>query len=269
MTAIALTGHQLRYDLLAFRRNRQARFATLLLPPLLLILFVSVGGDGTPADARLYLPGLIALGIISSSLLSLTIELVIQRETGDLKRRRAAAAPAWALIAGRTLTAATISLAVTFLLLIIAGNAYDLEIPTTALPALALFTVAGSAAFAALAYAAATAIRSASAAQPRHASDRASPLPRLRHLRPLDAPARVARPPLPDPAARAPRSRAAPRAQRPHARDRRRRPARDHRLGARRAGSRALALLLAATILRLAACAQAPRLTAQPVAMLS
>jgi ABC-2 type transport system permease protein len=166
MTAIALTGHQLRYDLLAFRRNRQARFATLLLPPLLLILFVSVGGDGTPADARLYLPGLIALGIISSSLLSLTIELVIQRETGVLKRRRAAAAPAWALIAGRTLTAATISLAVTLLLLIIAGNAYDLEIPTTALPALALFTVAGSAAFAALAYAAATAIRSASAAQP-------------------------------------------------------------------------------------------------------
>ena len=166
MTPIALTGHQLRYDLLAFRRNRQARFATLMLPVFLLVLFVSVGGDSTPADAQLYLPGLIALGIVSSSLLTLAVELVVQREAGILKRRRAAAVPAWALIAGRTLAAAAISLAVTLLLLVIAGNAYDLQIRTTALPALALVTILGSAAFAALAYAAAPNISSAAAAQP-------------------------------------------------------------------------------------------------------
>lgn len=41
----ALVLHQARYDLLGFIRNRQARFFTLVLPLLFLVIFVSVFGN--------------------------------------------------------------------------------------------------------------------------------------------------------------------------------------------------------------------------------
>jgi ABC-2 type transport system permease protein len=42
---IGLIAHQTRYDLLTFARNRQARFFTVLLPVLFLVIFVSVFGN--------------------------------------------------------------------------------------------------------------------------------------------------------------------------------------------------------------------------------
>jgi ABC-type multidrug transport system permease subunit len=63
-------------------------------------------------------------------------------------------------------TAAAASLGVTFVLLAIAGNRYDVEIPSSGLPALVLTVLVGSLTFAALGYALSTAIRSTAAAQP-------------------------------------------------------------------------------------------------------
>ena len=174
LDAVRLVLHQTRFDLRSFSRDKQARFTTLALPVVLLVAFVSVGGgnktfvqDGqTIKTAVFFVPGLIALAVISASFSNLLTDLVAQRDSGVLKRRRATPVPAFALIGGRTLTAAAISLATALLLLLVGGNFYDINIPNNALPAVAITILFGSVTFSALAYALAPSIRSSTAIQP-------------------------------------------------------------------------------------------------------
>jgi ABC-2 type transport system permease protein len=173
-TTVGLVLHQFRYDLRSFLRNKQARFTTLALPVVLLIAFVSIGGgnktvvqDGhTIKTAAFYVPGLIALAVVSASFANLVIDLVAQRESGVLKRRRATPVPAWALIGGRALTAVVVSLGTALLLLVGGAEIYDISVPAHALPALALTIILGAIAFASFAYALAPTIRSSGAIQP-------------------------------------------------------------------------------------------------------
>jgi ABC-2 type transport system permease protein len=168
-----LVVHQIHYDLRAFRRNRQACLSTVLLPVVLLVLIVSsnrgerVDFHGQSVGLAQYMtPGLAAFGVVAASFLSLIVEVVAQRESGVLKRRRATPVAAWQLIAGRTATAAVVSLAVTFLLLVVAGNSYNANIPTSGIPALMIVVVLGAVCFCSLGYAITTWIRNAAAAQP-------------------------------------------------------------------------------------------------------
>src|SRR3954463_15693310 len=170
---LRLVLHQARYDFKAVRANRQARFTTLLLPIVLLVVVLAVTGrepvlaDGTTfTPATYFTPGLIAFAVLAGSLMSLTVELVLQRESGVLKRRRARPVPAAALVLARIGVAIVTSLGVSAVVLAVAANGYDAAIPSAAIPALALMVVTGAAALSALAYALATAIRSSSAAQP-------------------------------------------------------------------------------------------------------
>jgi ABC-2 type transport system permease protein len=166
-----LVLHQARYDLLGILRNRQARFFTLMLPLLFLIIFVGVFGDhvvgpGRTKASAYYVPGLAALGVIAASFVNLVISITAQRETGILKRRRATPMPAWALIAGRTLTAVTVSLVVLTVLLAFGRFVYHVKVPTSTLPGIALTAVVGSITFCVLGYALSTAIKNEDAAQP-------------------------------------------------------------------------------------------------------
>jgi ABC-2 type transport system permease protein len=171
---VRLVVHQFRFDVRAFARDKQARFTTLALPVVLLVAFVSIGGgnktvvqDGRRiASASFYVPGLIALAIVSASFASLVVDLVGQRESGVLKRRRATPVPPWALIGGRAATAVTVSLATALLLLLAGGNIYDIHVPGHALPGVALTVVLGSISFTCFAYAIAPSIRSSGALQP-------------------------------------------------------------------------------------------------------
>ncbi len=166
-----LIGHQARFDLLAFVRNRQSRFFTLILPVIFLVIFVSVfgnhriGPDQVKASTY-YVPGLAALGVIAGSFVNLVISITAQREAGVLKRRRATPVPAWVLIAGRALTAVVVALSVMTVLLLLGRFAYGVHLRTAALPGIALTGVVGAVAFCCLGYALVTAIRSADAAQP-------------------------------------------------------------------------------------------------------
>jgi ABC-2 type transport system permease protein len=171
--ALGLLLHQTRFDLLAVRGDRQARFTTLLLPVLLLVVVIGVTGHDPIRDqgvvlrpATYFAPGLIAFAVLATCLLALVVELVVARETGVLKRRRAQPVPAWALVGGRTLAAVATSLAAGAVLLVVATNGYDAQVPAAAVPALAIMVVAGAASLSALAYALSTVIRSSAAAQP-------------------------------------------------------------------------------------------------------
>jgi ABC-2 type transport system permease protein len=167
---MSLVLHQARYDLLAFMRNRQARFFTLILPILFLVIFVSVFGNNTVRTgvkaSTYYVPGISALAIIAASFVNLVIAITAQREGGILKRRHATPVPAWVLIAGRTLTAMTVSLAVMTVVLVVGRFAYGVHLPTSTIPGVALTAIVGSATFCILGYALSTAVGSEDAAQP-------------------------------------------------------------------------------------------------------
>ncbi len=171
MRAVGLVAHQARFDLLSFVRNRQARFFTLVLPIIFLVIFVSVFGNNKVGPQQVkastyYVPGLAALGVIAGSFVNLVISITTLRESGVLKRRRATPVPASVLIAGRALTAIVVSLAVMSVLLVIGRFAYGVHLPSKTLPGVLVTAIVGSVTFCCLGYAFSTVIRNDDAAQP-------------------------------------------------------------------------------------------------------
>jgi ABC-2 type transport system permease protein len=165
--------HQARYDLLAFYRNKQGRFFTVILPVLFLVIFASVFSDhdvkvpgGTINSSVFYVPGIMTLAIISAAFVNLVISVTTQREAGVLKRRRATPVPAVAVIAGRAITAVVTALGISVVLLAIGWAAYGADVPARTAPALAITVVVGALAFCCLGYAATSVIRDEDAAQP-------------------------------------------------------------------------------------------------------
>ncbi len=168
---LLLVAHQARFDLLAFFRNRQSRFFTLILPIIFLVIFVSVFGNHRVGPEQVkastyYVPGLSALAVIAGSFVNLVISITAQREAGVLKRRRATPVPAAVLIAGRALTAIVVALGVMTVLLVIGRFAYGVRLPASTLPGVVVTAVVGAITFCCLGYALVTVIKTADAAQP-------------------------------------------------------------------------------------------------------
>jgi len=172
--SLALIGHQFRFDLLSFVRSRQARWATVLMPVLFLVIFIALFGNGMerlPSGAMVrvatyYIPGLTAFGIISAAYSSLLVAVVRQRENGILKRRRATPIPAFVPIAGRALVAVVAAFFMCALLLAIGAVFYNSPLPTHTIPGVAIATAVGAATFCCIAFAVASFVRNADAAQP-------------------------------------------------------------------------------------------------------
>jgi ABC-2 type transport system permease protein len=169
----ALVGHQFRYDLLVFWRNPQSRFFTLLLPVLFLLIFASVFGNstvdvagGTIKQSTYYVPGIIALGVISAAFVNLIAAVTGERESGVYKRRRATPVPAVALIASRTLLAVLTALGIAVTLVLLGWALFGASIPGRTAPALVIDIVLGTVVFCCLGFALASVIGNAEAATP-------------------------------------------------------------------------------------------------------
>jgi ABC-2 type transport system permease protein len=172
-SAPRLVLHQSRYDLLAFWRNPQSRFFTLIFPLIFLVIFSTVfnGTTTTPSGARIkvavyYVPGIATLAIIAASFVNLTVTVVTLREAGVLKRRRAAPVPAWVLIAGRAAVSILVALVMVTLIIVIGRLAFGVPVAASRLPGVVTASVVGSATFCCLGYALSVFIGSADAAQP-------------------------------------------------------------------------------------------------------
>jgi ABC-2 type transport system permease protein len=170
---LSLTWHQLHYELLMFWRNRQSRFFTIALPVIFLLIFASIWhGDtvtvagGSIDESVYYVPGIITLGIISAAFNNLVTSITASRESGIFKRRRATPVPAAVLIAARALSAMTVALTMTLVLLLIGWVAYGADVPGRTAPSLVLAVLVGAAAFCCLGFALASVISNADSAQP-------------------------------------------------------------------------------------------------------
>ncbi|MGD0834799.1 MAG: ABC transporter permease [Candidatus Dormibacteria bacterium] len=168
---LGMVAHQTHYELLAFARNRQARFFTVLLPLLFLVIFVGVFGNSPVGpdhvrSATFFVPGIAAMGVIAASFTNLVISITSERESGILKRRRATPMSAWMLISARTITAVTVSLAVMLVLVLVGWLAFGVQLPASTIPGVVVTGLLGSACFCVLGYALGSVIGNADAAQP-------------------------------------------------------------------------------------------------------
>jgi ABC-2 type transport system permease protein len=170
----ALVLRQYRYDQLQFWREPASVFFTVILPVIFLVLFASIfGSDNVElpggrliGGATYYVPGILALSLVSATFVNLTIWMTIERERGHLKRVRATPAPAWVLIAGKTITSLAVGGVMTVLLIAMGRVFYNVPIPTTTLPGLVLSVLLGTLALCALGFALSALVPSENAAPP-------------------------------------------------------------------------------------------------------
>ncbi len=172
MSALALAGHQFRYDQKAFWRNPASVFFTVMFPVLLLLIFATIFGDQTVAirggikTTTYYVPAIITLSVISATMQSLAMSLVIAREDGRLKRSRGTPMPPWVFIAGRVGNSIVVALMMLALLAAIGRVLYGVAIPWERLPEIVVVLVVGAASFCCLGIALTAAIPSQDAAAP-------------------------------------------------------------------------------------------------------
>lgn len=167
----ALLWHQFRYDRKTFWRETTGVFFTVALPLIFLFLFVSIFGGGdlevgddTVSGATYYVPGILALAVVSATTVNLAISIAIMRERGVLKRLRSTPLPPWVFMGGRILTAVSVSLLMVAVVTVIGWLVYGVEVPTTTLPGLLATLLVGITALSFLGFAMTAAIPSEEAA---------------------------------------------------------------------------------------------------------
>lgn len=173
MSGLRLVLHQYRYDQRQFWREPASVFFTVALPLIFLFLFTAIFGGGDVGFggneigfSTYFVPGILALSLVSATFVNLTIWLTIARYRGQLKRLRATPVPVWVIVAGRTLTAFAIALVMVVVVVGIGAVLFDVEVPTTTAPAALLTVVIGVAALSALGFAFAAIVPSENAAPP-------------------------------------------------------------------------------------------------------
>lgn len=166
-----LVWHQFRYDQRTFWREPTGVFFTVALPLLFLFLFVSIfGNDDVDLGGRMikgstyYVPGILALALVSASTVNLAISISIRRERGILKRLRSTPLPPWVYMAGRVATATSVATLLVVVVTIVGRIVYGVELPGSTLVGLALTVVVGTAALCCLGFALTAAIPSENAA---------------------------------------------------------------------------------------------------------
>jgi ABC-2 type transport system permease protein len=168
---IALVAHQFRYDQKTFWRNPASVFFTVLLPVIFLLIFATIFGDDEIEELGVttttyYVPGIITLGVVSATLVSLAISLTIDRENGILKRTRGTPLPAAVFIGGRIGNSLVISVLSLLVLAALGRVVYGVDLPWERSAAVLVTLAIGAAAFCCLGIALSAAIPSQDAAPP-------------------------------------------------------------------------------------------------------
>jgi ABC-2 type transport system permease protein len=151
---------QLRYENLAFWRNPPAAFFTFVFPLIFLVIFNLVFGDqeievdgGTTSASTFFVAAIAALSVVNGSFTGLAMSLAFLRDEGVLKRVRGMPLPAWAYLAGRIGFHALLTVVLIVIVTVAGAVFYDVDVPTSTLPAFFVTVAVGSAAFSALAFA--------------------------------------------------------------------------------------------------------------------
>lgn len=162
---------QVGYENRSFWRNPAAAFFTFLLPLIFLVLFNSIFGDteltidGRDLDgSTFYVPGIVALAVVSATYTNMGMMVTISRDLGILKRVRGTPLPPWAYIFGRLAHAMLVSLLLVVIVVGVGAAAYGTDVPANTLPGFAVTLMLGAVTFCALGLALTAVIPNADAA---------------------------------------------------------------------------------------------------------
>ncbi|MEZ4554042.1 MAG: ABC transporter permease [Dehalococcoidia bacterium] len=160
MSGVRLAVRQLRYEQLAFWRNPPAAFFTFAFPLIFLVIFNLVFGNetievdgGSTKASTFFVAGIAALSVVNGCFTGLAMALSILRDEGVLKRVRGTPLPPWAYLAGRIGFNTLLTLLLIAIVVAVGALFYDVDVPTSTMPAFLVTVVVGAATFAALAFA--------------------------------------------------------------------------------------------------------------------
>lgn len=123
---IALTGWQVRYEQLAFWRNRRAAFFSLMFPLIYLLVFGTLT-HGAHLDARgglamidFYVPGIVTYAIVLIGFNTTALNFAYRRTNGVFKRIRATPLP-WASYVVGALASTFLVIALSVVVMLVVG----------------------------------------------------------------------------------------------------------------------------------------------------
>ncbi len=168
MKTLPTQAHQVKFDLLIFRRNPASTFFTVIMPLIFLVIFTSIFGNDRLSNgasvATLYVPGILALAIISANTVNLALIMTSRRERGVLKRLRGTPLPPWIFMTSQAIAGFVISLIMAIIITGMGALLYGVSLNVESIPALLLTILLGAACFAGLGLALTTVIPSEDAA---------------------------------------------------------------------------------------------------------
>lgn len=132
---LRLVLHQVRYEQKAFWINKVGALFTIGFSVLFLVMLGATNGKqtisylGNITNDDYYVPGFIAYGIMSACFSMLTVNIVVRRETGLLKRLRLTPLPTWALLVSIFISTAIVAVAQVVVLLLIGRFGYAVPFP--------------------------------------------------------------------------------------------------------------------------------------------
>jgi ABC-2 type transport system permease protein len=171
MNNLLLAFRQVRYENRAFWRNPQAAFFIFVFPLIFLFVFNTMFGNSdidTPAGrisgSTFYVPAIVALSVVFACYINIAISVSLAREQGILKRVRGTPLPAAVYMAGRIAHATLIAVLLVVIVVAAGRVIYNVEMPTSTLPAFLVTLVVGAACFCSMGLAVTTVIGNADAA---------------------------------------------------------------------------------------------------------
>lgn len=171
LNSLRLVLHQVKYEQLAFWSNRFGAIFTVGFSVVFLVfLGLSAGNSRIKylGNIRLvvyYVPGFVAYGVMAACFSTLSIILVVRRETGLLKRLRLSPLPTWTLLAAIFVSTMIVALVQVVILLFLGRYGYNVNFPMS-WTALAVALAVGIASFTAMGVAMSTMVPNEETAGP-------------------------------------------------------------------------------------------------------
>ena len=158
-TGLRQLAVQARFDLVLLWRSPVATFFTIALPIIFLFLLTSFFGNElvTPDGPRLatrFVPGILALSVVSATFVNLAIITVTRRENSILKRVRGTPMRPRVYISGQIVSSFAVIALMTALVILIGWTSFDVSLQGRAIPTMIVTLVLGGASFCALGLAA-------------------------------------------------------------------------------------------------------------------
>ncbi|WP_225216208.1 ABC transporter permease [Microbacterium pullorum] len=142
MSVLALGAHRAAYEVRGYFRAGDTLFFTFLFPVFMLALFSTIfqeeggiaGGPGVPelSAAELYLPAMLAAGLLLSGFQNLAVDIAMERSDGTLKRLGGTPLSPVSYFTGKIAQVLTTGILQAFILIVVAAVVFDVSLPTDA-----------------------------------------------------------------------------------------------------------------------------------------